>query len=283
MQIVDLNQTMISNLMVSIAGHTQIQIDPDLLRHMVLNSIRNYNVQFKAKYGEMIIACDDGRSWRKNVFPYYKANRQTDREKSELDWNAVFKALNMIRSELKEYFPYRVIQVPTAEADDIIGHLCREYGNTSEKILIISGDKDFRQLHHYMNVTQYDAVRKRWITENNPVRYLKEHIIRGDRGDGVPNFLSSDDVLVLKGRQKKIIQKKLDQWLDQEPHEFCDEQMLRGWKRNEEMVDLEFTPEHIRNSIMECMESEKGKNKSKLFNFFIEKKLKNLMANINEF
>ncbi len=161
MQIVDLNQVMISNFMAQIGNHHNIKIEEDLLRHMILNSLRSYNAKFRNQYGEMVIACDDTRSWRKNLFPYYKANRKRDREKSELDWNAVFEILNRVRSELKEFFPYRVIQVETAEADDIIGTLCHQFGNTSEKILIISGDKDFRQLQTYMNVRQDDPVRKK--------------------------------------------------------------------------------------------------------------------------
>lgn len=283
MIIVDLNQTMISNFMAQIGNHTNIKIEEDLLRHMILNSLRGYNAKFRAEYGEMIIACDDKRYWRREFFPYYKANRKKDREKSEIDWNAVFETLNKVREELKTYFPYRVIQIDTAEADDVIGSLCHEFGNTSEKILIVSGDKDFKQLQTYMNVRQYDPVRKKFLTENNPDRYLKEHIMKGDRGDGVPNFLSKDDVFVLNGRQKPLRQTKLDVWLDQEPEAFCDEQMLRGWKRNQQLVDLNCIPSVIREAVIGSYESQAGKGREKLFNYFIENKLRNLMESINEF
>ena len=214
MIIVDLNQTMISNFMAQIGNHTNIKIEEDLLRHMILNSIRGYNAKFRYEYGEMIIACDDKRSWRKNLFPYYKANRKKAREKSEIDWNSVFDVLNRVRDELKEYFPYRVIQIDTAEADDVIGSLCHEFGNSLEKILIISGDKDFKQLQSYMNVKQFDPVRKRWLEEANPERYLKEHIMKGDTGDGVPNFLSKDDTFVTASRQKPLRSDKLSKWID---------------------------------------------------------------------
>lgn len=283
MIIVDLNQTMISNLMTQIGNHTNIKIEEDLLRHMILNSIRGYNVKFRAEYGELVIACDDKRYWRKELFPYYKANRKRDREKSELDWTAIFEVLNRVRDELKEFFPYRVIQIDTAEADDIIASLCHEFGNTQEKILIVSGDKDFKQLQTYMNVRQYDPVRKKFLLENNPDRYLKEHIMKGDRGDGVPNFLSKDDVFVLNGRQKPLRQANLDKWLDLEPEVFCDEQMLRGWKRNQQMVDLGLIPTHIRDAVIRSYESQVGKGRDKLFNYFIANKLKNLMENLNEF
>lgn len=283
MIIVDLNQVMISNFMAQIGNHTNIPIDENLLRHMVLNSLRSYNAKFRHEYGEMIIACDDKNNWRKQIFPYYKANRKKDREKSEIDWNRIFEAMNNIRSELKEFFPYRVIQIDTAEADDVIGTLCHHFGNTSVKILIISGDKDFKQLQSYMNVRQYDPVRKKYLQENNPDRYLKEHIMKGDRGDGVPNFLSKDDVFILNGRQKPLRQAKIDAWLDQAPENFCDENMLRGWKRNEQLVDLNFIPSNIRESVMEVYEAQSGKGRDKLFNYFIANKLKNLMESINEF
>lgn len=283
MIIVDLNQVMISNFMAQIGNHTNIKIEEDLLRHMVLNSLRGYNARFRNEYGEMIIACDDRGSWRRQIFPYYKANRKKDREKSEIDWSLVFETLNKIREELKTYFPYRVIQIETAEADDIIGTLCHEFGNTSERIMIISGDKDFRQLHDYMNVRQYDPVRKKEIVENNPSRYLREHIMKGDRGDGVPNFLSRDDVFVLNGRQKPLTTKKLDLWLTLEPEAFCDESMLRGWKRNQQLVDLTFTPQELRREIMSSYGDQEGKDRSKLFNYFIEFRLKNLLTDIDQF
>lgn len=283
MIIVDLNQTMISNFMAQIGNHTNIPIEEDLLRHMVLNSIRSYNAKFKAEYGEMIIACDDKNYWRRQVFPYYKANRKKDREKSEIDWNAVFVILNKIREELKEFFPYRVIQVDTAEADDVIGTLVEEFGNTSEKILIVSGDKDFKQLQSYMNVRQYDPVRKRWLEERNPDRYLREHIMRGDRGDGVPNFLSKDDTFVVNARQKPLRDDKLSVWLDQEPEVFCDETMLRNYKRNQQLVDLSLIPDYIKTQIIEQYTAQEGKGRDKLFNYFIENRLKNLLTDIGQF
>lgn len=284
MIILDLSQVMISNFMMQIGNHTNIQIDESLVRHMVLNSIRSYNVKHKADYGELVIACDDRSSWRKNIFPYYKANRKKDREKSEIDWNALFEIMNKLRTELKEFFPYRVIHVENSEADDIIGALVRNNGNTMEKILILSGDHDFRQLHYYMNVRQYDPTRKKWLEENNPERYLREHIMRGDKGDGVPNFLSRDDTFVLGTRQKQIRQTKLDVWLEYtDPEQFCDDNMLRGWKRNEQLVDLSFTPENITSEILIQYEQQAGKKKDRLLNYFIEHRLKNLLSDIDQF
>lgn len=283
MIIMDLSQVMISNLMVQLGNHTNAELEEDLLRHMILNSIRAYNVKFKAQFGEMIIAADAGHNWRRQVFPYYKANRRKNREKSEINWTVVFETLNKVREELKEHFPYRVIHVDGAEADDIIGTIVQEYGDTNEQILILSGDKDFVQLQRYMNVQQFDPVQKKWRKTNDPDRFIKEHIMRGDTGDGVPNFLSADDTFVIGSRQKPISQKKLDLWLDQDPQTFCDEKMLRGYLRNQQLVDLNFIPADIKKEVLAQFEEQKGKGREKLFNYFIERRLKILLESINEF
>ena len=274
---------MISNLMVQLGNHTNTEIEEELLRHMILNSIRSYNQKFKNEYGEMIIACDASNNWRRQIFPYYKANRRKNREKSELNWTHIFDTLSKVREELKEYFPYRVIQIDGAEADDIIGTLVDKFGNTSEKILIMSGYKDFVQLQRYMNVKQYDPVQKRWRITNDPDRFVKEHIMRGDPGDGVPNFLSADNTFVVGTRQKPLSQKKMDAWIHMDPREFCDENMLRGYMRNQQLVDLTFVPENLRVQVLTEYETQAVKGRSKLFNYFIEKRLKNLLESINEF
>jgi hypothetical protein len=283
MIIMDLSQVMISNLMIQLGNHTNADIEEDLLRHMVLNSVRAYNVKFKNEFGEMIIACDAGNNWRRQIFPYYKANRRKNREKSEINWTSVFEILNKVRDELKDYFPYRVLRVDGAEADDIIGTLAQTYGNTNEKILILSGDKDFVQLQAFMNVQQFDPVQKKWRQTNDVDRFMKEHIIRGDAGDGVPNFLSADDTFVVGARQKPISQKKLDQWLDTDPKEFCDEKMLRGYLRNQQLVDLNFIPPDIKKEVLVQYEQQAGKGRDKLFNYFIEHRLKLLLESVNEF
>jgi hypothetical protein len=269
--------------MMQLGNHTNTEVEEDLLRHMILNSIRSYNQKFKDEFGEMIIACDDRKFWRRDIFPYYKANRRKSREKSELNWTLIFESLHKIRDELKAFFPYRVIQVDSAEADDIIGTLVMAHGDTNEKILILSGDKDFVQLQRYSNVKQYDPVQKKWRTTNDPDRFIKEHIMRGDNGDGIPNFLSSDNCLVVGERQKPVASKKLDTWVHLKPEEFCDERMLRNYHRNQQLVDLSFIPNDIQQNVLQEYQAQAGKDRKNLFNYFIEKKLKNLIESINEF
>ncbi len=281
MIIVDLNQVMISTLMMQIGNHKNIKLEEDLVRHMVLNSLRAHKVKFSAEYGEMVIACDDKNYWRKQVYPYYKANRKKEREASELDWNTLFESLNNIRQELKDYFPYKVIQIEHAEADDIIAVLVKEY-HSQGKLLILSGDKDFGQLQKYPNVTQYSPVLKKYISCTNPDLFLKEHILKGDSSDGIPNFLSEDNVFVMGIRQSPVTSKRLAGWILQEPEQFCNEAMLRNYKRNQRLIDLEFVPDDIKTQTLEQYNTQ-IKDRSKLFNYFIQYQLKNLMEHINEF
>jgi 5'-3' exonuclease len=192
---------------------------------------------------------------------------------------------NKIKQEIKNNFPYRVIQVETAEADDIIATLVNEHGTDLAgpiKILILSGDKDFVQLQTFGNVKQYDPVRKKWITHDDPQRYLIEHILKGDAGDGVPNVLSDDDTFVSDKRQKPLTQKKINK-IYNDGAVLLDSVTDRNFMRNKQMVDLSFVPQNIRTEVINKYVTETGKDRSKLFNYFIEHKLKLLMENIGEF
>jgi len=286
MILLDLNQVMIANLMIQIQGG-KADLQEDLIRHMVLNSIRLYRQKFK-EYGELVICADDKNYWRKDVFPYYKAHRKEDREKSDLDWQMIFECLNKVKGEIKDNFPYRVIQVSRAEADDVIGTLTNRFGvylnnDTNEKILILSGDKDFGQLQKYANVDQFSPVTKRWVKVVDPRRFLREHIMKGDRGDGIPNFLSNDSCIVAKERQKPLASKKLNIWVDQEPKDFCNEEMLRNYKRNEQLVDLDCVPDNIRAEVNRQYDEYELPDRKGLLNYFIKNRLKLLTECIGDF
>jgi hypothetical protein len=279
MIIVDFNQVMISNLMMQLGNHTNVPIEEGLFRHMVINSLRSYKQKFADEYGEMIIACDDKNYWRKQLFPYYKANRKKTRDASEINWTQVFEIFNKVKQEIRDNFPYRVIQVDSAEADDIIATLVK---HRSEPVLILSGDKDFVQLQMDDDVKQYDPVRKKWISHNDPRKFLFEHILKGDQGDGVPNVLSDDDTFVANKRQRPLTQKKIEAVYNQGIM-FLDKELEKNFKRNKQLVDLSMIPENIRKQVLDKYHEEDGKDRSKLFNYFIAYKLKNMMEHVGEF
>jgi hypothetical protein len=282
MIIFDYQQVAISNLMEQI-GSSKEAVDENLLRHMILNTIRTYVKKFRDSHGpEIVIACDNYNYWRKEYFPNYKASRKKNREASGHDWASIFESLNKIKEELKQHSPYKVLDIESVEADDIIGVLAVKY-SPQQKIMILSSDKDFVQLQRFNNVEQYSPILKKIISEKNPERQLKELIIRGDRNDGIPNILSSDDIFVSGGRQKPITEAKLSVWMNQSPKEFCDEKMYINYIRNENLIDLTKIPVIIQEKILNSYENSNGKSKQEFMNYLISKRLKNLVEIANEF
>jgi len=280
MIIVDLNQIMISNLMVQINGRNAVELSEDLVRHMVLNSLRGHNKKFRGKYGEMVIACDSGNVWRREVFPNYKASRKTTREKSGHDWTTIFEIMSKIKNELKEHMPYKVIELDTAEADDIIAVLVKKYIN--QKILILSGDKDFIQLHNN-RVKQYNPVLSKFVGQGEtPSIYIKEHILKGDRSDGIPNVLSDDDVFVEGRRQRPLTKKKIASWVDEMVMTFTEEEQ-KNYDRNRKLIDLSLIPPELEAKIYNEFDEVKVAHRSKILNYFITRKLKTLIEVIDEF
>lgn len=283
--LMDYNQVILATLFANIGNHTNAEIDENVIRHMFLNSLRSNRKKFTEEYGEMIVCADGKNSWRREAFPYYKAGRKKGRDESELDWGELFRIINLLRAELIEYFPYKVLHFDRLEADDIIGVLAHKLGTElnmgSEKVLVLSGDKDYIQLQTYANVDQYNPVLKKWVRDPNPDKYLLEHIIKGDKGDGVPNILSADNAIVIGERQKTMTAKRLAALLD--GPDTMDELTKTRYFRNKLMIDLKETPQKYQDMILEDFEKEKDFGRSKLFNFFVEKRLKNLITDIGDF
>jgi hypothetical protein len=251
---------------------------------MVLNTLRSYRKQYKKTYGELILCIDSRHYWRRDVFPNYKHARKKAREDSKFDWPIIFKWFDKIKAELKEHFPYKMIDVMAAEADDVIGVLSK-FKHMEEKILILSSDKDFIQLHKYKNVKQYSPMQRKWVRHQDPRGYAKEHIIRGDRGDGIPNFLSGDNFLVEGIRQTSISKKKLDVWLTQTPEQICEgnDEMMERWQRNELLTQFEKVPQLLQNDILNAFKKEPKGARKKLYNYFVMNRLQNLMDVIGDF
>ncbi len=282
MIIFDFNQVAISNLMEQI-GSSKTAVEESLVRHMILNSLRTYVKKFRDSHGpEVIIACDNKKYWRRDIFPHYKASRKKIREASGHDWATIFDCLAKIKQELKDYSPYKVIDVDTAEADDIIAVLTMKYSAT-QKVMILSSDKDFAQLQKYPNVDQYSPILKKHIKEPLPAAQLKQLIIRGDKGDGIPNILSADDCFVTATRQKPITEVKIIKWMNQQPAEFCNEEMLRNYNRNELLIDLAKIPDGLKQNILDTYGDTKAKTKQQFMNYLMSNRLKNLLEVIDEF
>jgi len=274
--LVDFSQIFIGSYMTS-AKYGDVSMDA--LRPTVLNTLRIYRNKFTKEYGELILCCDDKNNWRKDIFPNYKASRKKVKTSADTDWQDLYDKLNLLKSELTEWFPYKVLQTDRAEADDIIGTLV---GLLNERTLILSSDKDFVQLHGF-NVRQYSPIQKKFV-EGDAKWSLHEKLIKGDVGDGVPNIMSDDNVFIDEGRrQKPITKKKIEAWFDLEPEMFCDNEMLRNLNRNKQLIDLSEVPESICINITKQFEKTQVGDRKRLLTYFVTHKLKNLTENLSEF
>ena len=290
MILIDFTQIAIGSLMVAINRGGE-EVDESLVRHLVLNNLRYYRSRFTEKYGELVICCDSKHYWRRDYFPNYKANRKKDRASSGYDWDFIFTTLNGVRDEIKEHFPYKVLEVYGAEADDIIATLVKQEQDDPDTI-IISSDKDFIQLHGF-HVKQYSPVSKKFVNSTPPLEYLREHIIKGDRSDGVPNVLSPDDTFTESKRQKPIrktmlitLTEAMDRWEPKDLFQLAKcsrDTWVRNWQRNETLIDLGKIPQDIRDKILREFKNASTGDRSKLFNYFVEKKLNNLIQSIGDF
>ena len=275
-QLVDFSQIVIGSFMMASKFS---DADIDTVRPAVLNTLRIYRTKFVSEFGELILCCDDRKTWRKDIFPNYKASRKKTRAATSIDWEKLYECLNQLKEELIEWFPYKLIQVEKAEADDVIAILVELI---NERSLILSSDKDFVQLHKF-NVRQYSPIQKKFV-EGDAKWSLHEKIIKGDVGDGVPNIMSDDNVFVDEGRrQKPITKKKVDAWYELNPDMYCSSEMLRNYNRNKQLVDLGEVPESIRINITKRFETTKVGDRKRLLTYFINHRLKNLTESLSEF
>ena len=276
----DMNQISLASLMMNLNITKSNTVDEKMVRHMILNSIRMYRGDFYKEFGEIVLTYDSIRQWRRDYFPNYKAGRKKGREKDSKDWDSIFNCLNKIKAEFKENLPYKYMEIYGAEADDIIATLCKNFQN--EKIMIVSGDKDFIQLQKYPNVQQYSPILKKYVNGHNPTTYIKEHILKGDSGDGVPNVLSPDNTFVDGLRQRPLGRKKIENWLSKDIDDLNDE-VKRNYQRNATLINLDNVPEELEMQIMKAYKEAPCGDRSKLLNYFIQSRLKNLTNEIGEF
>ena len=279
MILVDMNQISLASLMMHL-NMNDGKMDEEMVRHMILNSVRAYRTMFNEDFGELVLTYDSRSYWRKQVFPQYKANRKKTRESDGKDWDSIFGVLNQIKEEVREFLPYKVVETYGAEADDVIAIVCKHY--QSEKIMIVSGDKDFIQLQKYENVRQYSPITKKHINGFDPVVYIKEHILKGDKSDGVPNVLSPDHTFTDGLRQRPLTIKKLNSILAQDIDDLNDE-LKRNFQRNDALINLDNIPEELEQCILDDFKGATCGDRSKLLNYFIEKRLKGLTEQIGEF
>ena len=280
MILVDMNQISVASVMMHLHMSKSTIPDNSMVRHMILNSLRMYRTRFSSEFGELVLCYDSKHYWRRDYFPQYKANRKKSREKSDQDWDAIFECLNTIKEEIRTNMPYKFLEVYGAEADDIIATICSEY---DEEIMILSGDKDFIQLQRFPNIKQYSPITKKMVNGINPTGYLKEHILKGDTSDGIPNVLSPDNTFTDGLRQTPLTKKKLVSIMETLPFSSLPDKIKRNYQRNKKLIDLTSAPPELSDEILKTYRSSPFGDRSKLLNYFIQKRLRNLTESIGEF
>ena len=284
MILVDMNQISLASVMMHLNITKRDSVDTGIVRHMILNSLRMYRQSYFKEFGELVICYDSKNYWRREYFPEYKAGRRKSRETSSHDWNDIFECLNAIKSEIRENFPYKVLEVYGAEADDIIASLCGELEFDNGKTLILSGDKDFIQLHRFKNVKQYSPITKKFINGEDPTEYLYQHILKGDSSDGVPNVLSPDNTFVDGLRQRPLSKKKISEWAGPLCEQVLpNDELKRNYQRNKKLIDLQETPKELHLECIRTYQDAPEGDRSKLLNYFIKNRLNDLMENIGDF
>ena len=268
----------------------------NLIRHVTLSTIKSYKKKYGKDHGEMVICCDGRKYWRKEYFEHYKASRKKNRDASDLDWKLIFDTLSEMREDLRNYFPYRVIHVDRAEADDVIAVMAKylqdnlliQEGLVEEpqKILILSSDKDFKQLQLYPTVKQWSPMQKKYITASKQeIRdFMVEHIVKGDTGDGIPNIFSKDDVFVIGERQKVCSAKRLAEFIENGEAACRNDEEKRNYARNQALVDFSFIPDDVQQSIIDAYLNTKPNNdKMKIMNYLMENRCRLLLDEIEDF
>lgn len=267
----------------------------NIIKHVVITSILSNKKKFSPEYGDLVIASDGRNYWRKDHFQYYKANRKTTRDKSDMDWKFIFEVLSEVRDELRDIFPYKVLNIEGCEADDIIAVLCKwtqdNYLDDNvliqepKKTIILSSDHDFAQLHRYPNVRQYAPAMKKYIERpKNHLHFVREHIAKGDSGDGIPSVLSPDDCLVNKIRQKSMMKARLEEFLDKGIDACRDDAEIRNWHRNELLVSFDKIPDAISEAILtKFLQPRRSHNKNAVFQYLIKNRMNLLLDQIDDF
>jgi len=285
MILLDLSQVIIAAAQAQFSRVRPSEFTEDFFRHMALNTIRANNVKYRGKYGEMVLCADARSYWRKDEFPHYKASRKALKAASKFPWDEFHEWFTRLKEDLRTVFPYKLILVDKAEADDVIGALTMRYA-AHEPIIILSADGDFQQLQKYSGVTQFSPKRGGTLKCKNVQEYLREHIIRGDKGDGIPNVFSDPDTFVCPEKRQTAI-KKVDMadWIKMPKKEFCQVAGvdIERYELNERLVDLHKMPDELFGAIIAEYNTVETGNKNKILTYFMKHRMKLLTDCLPDF
>jgi 5'-3' exonuclease len=251
-----------------------------VLRHELLShGIFPYISQFKPD--KVYIGVDYKKSWRKTLSAIYKAQREELREKTAdtVDWNAFYTFMEEFVHELRDVFPFYVPLIPHLEADDIIGWLTKTLPAEYEKTLV-SGDGDYVQLLKYPNTKLWSPNKKAFVTGVDPEYELLFKILIGDVSDNIPGCQRG----VGKVRAAKLITSgALPKMLNEVDAEGKPCEFRRNFDRNKKLIDMDMIPAGLTQRIQDNLVAYNLPDGSKIFNYFLDKKLREMLDNIEKY
>lgn len=274
-------------------SHADKENAKNIVRHVILNQLRYYNAKYREHYGKLIVCCDGKNYWRKEYFKFYKESRKKARAEDDMDWKLIFEIVSESIEDLKENFMFPVIKVQRAEGDDVIAILSKYFQNNemvedgfflhSQDILVVSSDKDLVQLQKYPNVKQLSPRTKHLVEEGNPLVYLHEKVIRGDRGDGIPSIINDEDLYVTDKKATPLTKKKFS-ILCESGYDKCDDVKIKErWKMNRMLIDFDYIPADVETAILESYKEPIKGNRVKIFNYMLKHNLHQLLNLISDF
>lgn len=217
--VIDISNISIATLMNNFKPKEQASITIEMIRHLVLDTLRFNVVKFKGEYPEIVIAFDDRNYWRRQKAWYYKKRRQIEHEESEWDWDRLNNFLNPVFEEIRQNMPYLGLKVEFAEADDIIAVVTKKAVGEGRRVLVVSADSDFTQLQKYNGVRQWSPTQKKWVTPKygSPRNDLRYKNIKGDKKDSIACIKIRNDYIVTKvegERAPAVKSSELEAWLE---------------------------------------------------------------------
>lgn len=260
---------------------------PDLLvKHAILASLKQNIKRFQDQgYDEIVIAIDSasGGYWRRDIASCYKRNRKKGREESPWDFKEIYRIMDDLIQEMTDNFPWKIIRVPRTEADDIIGVLTGHLVEQGRRVLIISSDSDFTQLHDMGDVSQWSPMQKKMVQSKHGDSWsdLVVKIAKGDAKDNIGPYRCPVDHFE-KGERAPQTTKKHLQALTEDWKSTVTEEDRERWAENMQLLDLRRVPEPYNSQILEAYQTTTPA-RSRVYNYLARQKMVKLISDVEAF
>lgn len=246
---------------------------------------------------EVVVAVDDKNQWRKAFYNRYKESRKKNKKKSQHDWNLIYKHIGILAADLKHYFPFKLLKVKSAEADDIIAVLTRKMSNDA---IIVVRDEDYFQLFaRKQNLRILDPI-KQVLYSPKDIPDVKDFLLglifMGQKKDDIPNIYTPDDWGLTEstdGKRKPGFGPKKWEAIKDDLKGFLDAgyvnkaygavDLRKNLHRNRILIDFDKIPQTIIQRIVDCYNDRQNLPPSEnLYLFFEKNNMRSFIENIHK-